>query len=65
MPSECRGDEEEDVSWVMIFKLLFQDTEMVVQVTSCEGSLFGHLLDKENNLPLYKRLEKEKLLKLV
>ena len=38
---------------------------MVVQVTSCEGSLFGHLLDKENNLPLYKRLEKEKLLKLV
>jgi len=42
-----------------------EDTEMVVQVTSSEGSLFGHLLDKKNNLPLYKRLEKEKLLKLI
>jgi len=42
-----------------------EDIEMVVQVSSCEGCLFGHLLDKENNLPMYKRLEKEKLLKLV
>ena len=53
------------VSWVTLFKRLFQDKEMVVNVSSCQACLFGHLLDKENNLPLYKRLEKEKLLKLV
>ena len=39
--------------------------EMVVEVTSCEGQLIGHLLEKENNQPMYKRLEKEKLLRLL
>ena len=37
----------------------------MVEVTSCEGELFGHLLDKENNMPMYKRLEKEKVLRLL
>ena len=32
--------------------------EMMVVVTYCEGELFGHLLDKEYNMPMYKRLEK-------
>ena len=29
---------------------------MMVEVSSCEGELFGHLLYKENNMPMYKRL---------
>ena len=39
--------------------------EMMLEVSSCEGELFGHLLDQENNMPMYKRLEKEKVLKLL
>ena len=39
--------------------------EMMLEVSSCEGELFGHLLDKENNMPMYKRLEKEKVLRLL
>jgi hypothetical protein len=33
--------------------------EMKVEVTSCEGELFGHLLDKENKMPMYRRMEVE------
>ena len=45
--------------------MLLQDTEMKVVVTSCEGQMFGHLVDTENNQPVYWRLEKEKLLRLL
>ena len=39
--------------------------EMMLEVSSCVGELFGHLLDQENNMPMYKRLEKEKVLRLL
>ena len=32
--------------------------EMMVEVTYYGGELFGHLLDKEYNMPMYKRLDK-------
>jgi len=62
-----RALEDHDALFALLTECLLsaEDMEMVVKVTSCEGTLFGHLLDKENNQPLYKRLEKEKLLEIL
>jgi len=81
LPDECLGVpaqavplllpmvalEEEDTVLALLTECLLsaEDMEMMVEVTSCEGELFGHLLDKENNMPMYKRLEKEKVLRLL
>jgi len=81
LPEECLGVAAQAVplqlplealeEWDTLLALLTEcllsaeDMEMVVRIISCEGELFGHLLDKENNQPLYKRLEREKLLRLL
>ena len=50
---------------MMVMCINLEYMEMMVEVTSCEGQLIGYLLEKENNPPMYKRLEKEKLLRLL
>jgi len=59
--------EEEDTVLALLTECLLspEDLVMKVAVTSCEGQLFGHLLDTENNQPVYKKLEKEKIVRLL
>eukprot|EP00092_Neocalanus_flemingeri_P037632 GFUD01040969.1.p1 GENE.GFUD01040969.1~~GFUD01040969.1.p1 ORF type:complete len:741 (+),score=250.37 GFUD01040969.1:1340-3562(+) len=58
---------EEDTVQALLTECLLsiENSEMKVAVTSCEGQMFGHLVDKENNEVLYRRLEKEKLVRLL
>jgi len=59
--------EEEDTVLALLTECLLspEDLVMKVAVTSCEGQLFGHLLDTENNQPVYKKLEKERIVRLL